>query len=388
MSPVGAIIPAAGLSSRLSGFKPLLPLGDQVAVERLVEMFKAAGIGPVCIVCGHRAQELEPVVRAAGAVPVINPDFRRGMFSSVQAGVRELDSRCQAFFLLPVDVMLVRPDTLRRLLLARERDPGRVLHPVFKARRGHPPLIPANLKDEILAWQGRGGLAGYLAEHESTAPGAALEVPVADEFIHFDVDTDQDYEQALSRLENYDLPSRAECLALLDIEPNVNEMGRRHSKAVAGVAQQIARALNISRSPGRHLNPRLVEAAGLLHDIAKGFDHHEQEGGRMLSEMGYERVGRVVAAHRDIDPHENEPVAERAVVYFADKLVRGDRLVSVEERFKAKMDEYEHVPGAVEAIRGRMVRALKVKAMIEAEIGAPLDAVVRGDVLPETGGGR
>jgi putative nucleotidyltransferase with HDIG domain len=177
-------------------------------------------------------------------------------------------------------------------------------------------------------------------------------------------------------------------LALLDIEPNVNDMGRRHSKAVANVALQIARALNSARAPEERLNLRLVESAGLLHDIAKGLDDHEQEGGRMLTDMGYERVGRVVAAHRDIDLQDHAALTEREVVYFADKLVRGDRLVTVRERFEAKMAEYAHVPGAVEAIGGRMQRALMVQAEIESEIGAPLDAVVRGDVLPEAGGGR
>jgi CTP:molybdopterin cytidylyltransferase MocA len=373
MSGVSAIIPAAGLSSRMSGFKPLLPLNGMYAVERVIGIFRAAGVGRILVVCGHRADEIEPVVRAAGAEPVMNPDYRLGMFSSVLAGVRALDGESRAFFMLPVDVMLVRRDTIRRLLSSHEHAPGRILHPVFNGRRGHPPLIPAALGSEISGWQGEGGLAGYLASREEIAD----QVPVADEFTLFDVDTDQDYREAIGRLEDYDLPSRAECLALLEIEPNVNDMGRRHSRAVADVALRLAFALNAVRTPKERLDLRLVEAAGLLHDIAKGLPDHEREGGRRLSAMGYPRVGRVVAAHRDIDPEEADRIGEREVVYFADKLVRGDSLVTVRERFEAKMEEYGQDPEAAAAIRGRMERALRLESRIEAETGVPAGEIVR-----------
>jgi CTP:molybdopterin cytidylyltransferase MocA len=369
---VRAIIPAAGLSSRMTGFKPLLDLGGKTAMERLIGLFRSVGVGRVHVVCGHRADELEPVVRAAGAEPVPNPDYRRGMFSSVCAGVRALDSETRAFFMLPVDVMLVRYDTLLRLSAARERDPDLILHPVFAGRRGHPPLIPAGLRDDILQWDGARGLAGFLAEREHLA----REVPVADEFVHFDVDGDEDYREAISHLKHYDLPSRAECLALLSVEPNVNDMGRRHSIVTADIALQLSSALNAVRNEGERLDLGLVEAAGLLHDIAKGLPDHEREGGRRLAEMGYERVGEVVAAHRDIDLHADEPVTEREIVYFSDKLARGDSLVTVRERFEAKMEEHSGDPGAVAAIRGRLGRALRVEDRIEAELGKAVEDVV------------
>lgn len=370
--PLEAIILAAGLSSRVSGFKPLKPLGGRSAVERLIRLFREAGAERVLVVTGRRADELEPVARAAGAEAVFNPEYESEMFSSVRAAVAALGPETEAFFVHPVDVMLLRLDTVKRLLAAREAARGKVLHPAFRGRRGHPPLIPAEIGPEILEWGGEGGLAGFLAEHEDMA----VDVPVADEQMLFDVDTDEDYREAQNRLEIHDVPSRRECLALLDVTPGINDMGRRHSEAVADFALQMAQALNRVRGDDGRLDSRLVEAAALLHDIAKGLPDHEREGGRMLEEMGYPRVAGIVAAHRDIDLPGEAPVGECEIVFLADKLARGDGLVSVEHRFRAKMEEHAGDPEAVAAIRGRMERALKVKSRLEEELGERVEDLV------------
>jgi len=357
----------------MTGFKPLLPLGGETVIERQIRLFQSVGVKRPLVVCGHRAGELALVVQEACGVPVENSHFEQGMFSSVAAGVAALDVDVTAFFMLPVDVMLARRDTLMRLAAAHGEHPEMILHPTFAGQRGHPPLIPADLAQGILAWNGQGGLAGFLAEHEDRA----FEVPVADEHMLFDVDTDEDYTEALNRFSRHHLPSRAECEALLAVTPNVNGMGVRHSRAVAEVALQLARAVNGKRIDNSLLDLNVVEAAGLLHDIAKGRPDHEREGGRMLAAMGYEAIAPIVAAHRDVEMGPNDTVTEREVVFLADKLIRGQNLVSMHERYQAKIDQYAEDPQAVAAIQGRLSRALTVKAGIEAEMGTSIENVVR-----------
>ena len=55
----GALIPAAGLSSRMGRFKPLLPLGGSTFLDQLLHTMRAAGVGPVVIVTGWHAEEIE-----------------------------------------------------------------------------------------------------------------------------------------------------------------------------------------------------------------------------------------------------------------------------------------------------------------------------------------
>jgi len=130
-----AIILAAGRSSRLGWFKPLVSLGGETLVERAVSLFRAAGLSEILVVVGHRGRELRPVLRKAGVRIIENAGFQEGMLSSVSAGVRGLGSATAAFFVLPVDVPLVRNWTVRRLLAVHEERPGSIAHPCFCGRR-------------------------------------------------------------------------------------------------------------------------------------------------------------------------------------------------------------------------------------------------------------
>ncbi len=173
----------------MQGFKPLLDVGGQTFLEHAIGLFRRGGIEDIVTVVGHRAQELLPVVQAAASRPVINVRYRDGMFSSIQAGIAALSDSGDAFFLLPVDIPLVRPATVRQLIegfYGHLKPP--VCHPRFQSRRGHPPLISCRLIDQTLAYDGPDGLRGFLRSVEDQA----IDITVNDPFIHLDADTDED----------------------------------------------------------------------------------------------------------------------------------------------------------------------------------------------------
>ncbi len=366
MSRHAAVILAAGQSSRLGAFKPLVELEGETLLARAARLFREAGVEEVLAVAGHRAPEVREEARRLGLAWVVNPDHARGMFGSVQAGVRGLGSGIAAFFVLPVDLPLVRPHTLRLLREARDGSPGDVLHPVFEGRRGHPPLIPAGLAPRILAHDGQGGLAGVLAG----LPGR--DVPVADRNIRFDIDTPEDLEEARRRARRQDIPTPGEALALLDL-CKAGGRGHGHARGVADAALAMARAL---AARGADLDLELVESAALLHDIAKGQPGHERAGAELLRGLGFEPVARIVAAHRDIPPEDAPRLTERELVYLADKLVWGSTPVSVEERFQAKLDYYAHDPEACAGIRRRLAHALAMRGRVEKAAASPLEALL------------
>jgi molybdenum cofactor cytidylyltransferase len=189
-----AIILAGGLSTRMKRFKPLLPLGGKTIADRVIELFSNEGID-VFLVAGYRHDDIAAHINKRDAVIVYNPDYEKGMFSSVQAGVRRLDPKYDAFFVSPVDIPLVSPATVRRLMEAGEENPGKIVYPVFGGKRGHPTLVPSALAPAILGWEKGGGLKAVLKSRESLA----LEIVVADSFILFDIDTPEDYAELLER---------------------------------------------------------------------------------------------------------------------------------------------------------------------------------------------
>jgi CTP:molybdopterin cytidylyltransferase MocA len=128
------------------------------------------------------------VLKDAAVRIAYNEHYDRGMFSSVQVGVRHLRPGCEAFFVLPVDHALVQPATIGRLIDAFRRQPERICHPCVNGVRGHPPLIPACLVQEILGYSGKGGLRKVLQRRGDLV----LDVDVADRSALVDIDTPED----------------------------------------------------------------------------------------------------------------------------------------------------------------------------------------------------
>lgn len=209
-----ALILAAGFSSRMSGFKPLLPLGGETVLSRVAATYRRAGINNIIVVSGYRAMEVETEAARLNLRCVRNPgapanrtepaDFKPyfDMFSSVLTGFKSLPAEAKQVFVHPVDVPLVCADTIARLLrkAGEEYDKSDgsaarpVLLPVFNGEPGHPPVLPASIFEAVLTYTGTGGLRGFLA----TRPNILLEME--DQNILFDMDTDAEYAEAQRRI--------------------------------------------------------------------------------------------------------------------------------------------------------------------------------------------
>ena len=366
-----AIILSAGLSSRMGRFKPLLPLGEKTVVERVVGVYRDAGIEDICVVVGYRAGEVAAVLETLGIRCVMNHQFEEGMFSSIQAGVRALPDGCRGFFVHPVDVPLVRRSTLAALIEAFKTHDGDICHPCFDGRRGHPPLVPAALAPKILDWPGEGGLRGCWLAWDM----AMQDVAVADQGILSDLDTEEDYRRMSARLPTEDIPSVDECRVLMEQVRAVPDAVRRHCLAVAAVAVRLASSL---RHAGGALDLDLVRSAALVHDIARDEPHHADAGARLLDDLDYPRLASLVRVHMEMAVGPAPELDEAGVLYLADKLVVGDRLADLSERFKRKMAKYGKDAHAVAAIEKRKLAAERLKEAIERRCGQTIDIILAG----------
>ena len=365
-----AIILAAGRSSRMGAFKPLLPVDGQTVVERTIGIFKKSGIESIFVVTGHRAPEISRTIQSSGVRIVENIEYETGMFSSVKAGVRSLNAETSgAFFITPVDICLVRPLTVRLLMQAFEKNSGKILHPCFDSKRGHPPLIPISLAPVILENKSNAGLETILEKSEYPA----VDVHVPDRHILLNMNSPQDYEDVLSQYQYQDIPMVNECEVILKHLCNLPEDIVLHSRKVEKIARQICRNL---QKPGIHLNLELVTAAALLHDIAKGRKDHAKAGASMLFEMGFFRVSEIVAQHTDLKFDPEAPVNEAEIVYMADKLVMNDRCTSLEQRFEKAMTRFGHDLKAREAILKRKGTTMALKTKLERTMGDSVDSLI------------
>lgn len=195
--PPGALIVAAGLSSRMGAFKPMLPLGKSTIIRTIIDKLKAVGCDPVILVTGHRGDELSEHVADLDIRTVLNPDYALSdMFTSVKLGLSALPPEVDRFFFLPGDVPLFHPETLQVMIRQMDESQKSVIIPVHGHKRGHPVLIRAAAIPGLLTHQGPMGLKGALG-----ALGDKVEyLEVSDPGITQDADHPQDYQQLLELL--------------------------------------------------------------------------------------------------------------------------------------------------------------------------------------------
>lgn len=343
-----AIILSAGYSSRMKAFKPLLKLGDKNALEHAVNNFLAVDIKEIIVVAGYRFDVVRNNCSWNKCRCVYNDKFADGMYSSVKKGIISLNSSIDAFFLLPVDIPLIRSSTLLFLIENFKNYNKKIIHPTLNGVRGHPPLISGDYIPDIIKFNGDGGLKKVLDRFESDS----LDVPVCDRGILLDMDTKIDYKILQKYYKNYDYPDKMEAEAILNKYCN-NEKIVQHSKKVQEAAVIIGRAIN---EENNILNLDLIESSALLHDIKKGEKNHAAEGAKLLKELSFPAAAEIVGSHMDIQPS-RERITEKEVVYYSDKIVKEDKFITLEERFKDSFDKFEGNKNILEHVKRKFDNA-------------------------------
>ena len=146
------------------------------------------------------------------------------------------------------------------------------------------------------------------------------------------------------------------CQALLnaaDVPQNVVA----HCRAVASEVLRLADGLPSSAPPP---DTELLFAAAMLHDIARTEPNHAALGAAWINALGYPEVADLVSRHHD---YSGTGTDEAAILYLADKYLRGTERVSLEERFA----ESEKKCGTEEA-RIAHARRFEIAKMIENQV--------------------
>lgn len=183
MSIEGVIL-AAGCSERAGTFKPSFDLGGKTLLIRSIESMSAV-CDRIIIVGGCHFPELETLLADLPDIILVrNTDYKKGMFSSVQAGVRKVKG--DAFFLLPGDQPMVKPQTFRAMAAAE----AEIVVPRFRGKKGHPVFFRAGCIPEILALPDTEILRNYIH-----AKADVRILDVEDPGINLDADTPGDLQK-------------------------------------------------------------------------------------------------------------------------------------------------------------------------------------------------
>ncbi len=190
---VAAVVLAAGEGRRFGSQKLLAPLGDRALLQHAIDAAIASSLSPIIVVLGANAEAVAAGVRSGRAVLVHNPDHATGQASSLQVGLRSLDTSDAAVVVLG-DQPNVTAALLDALAGAQRSSGAPAVVCSQDGRRSPPTLLHRDLWEEIHGLRGDTGAREVLARHSNVA---VFEVP--DGLARLDdVDTQADRER-LSR---------------------------------------------------------------------------------------------------------------------------------------------------------------------------------------------
>ena len=200
MSPrFAAVLLAAGEARRMRGIDKLrLSIDGRPLLRRALDALRAAGVGPVVVVTGHRPERIGALLEGCDVTLVHNARWQDGQQSSVLAGLAAIDDGVDAVMIALGDMPLVDPDDLRALADAfLRRSPGRaIVVPFHRGDRGNPVVFDASLRAPILAQGADEGARGFVAGH----PGLVECDEAGNDHLCVDLDTPEDIERLESRL--------------------------------------------------------------------------------------------------------------------------------------------------------------------------------------------
>ena len=168
MAELAGLILAAGVSSRMGAFKPLLPVDGQTMIRRVADMMGRAEADPIVVVTGYQGEELERHLEGLGLQFVHNERyFETQMLDSLILGLDQLPEQTQRVLVSPADIPLVETETVEALLA----EEGDFVRPLFQGTPGHPVVLSRSIFPALRPNPGGGGLKGAVD---------ALKIPVTD----------------------------------------------------------------------------------------------------------------------------------------------------------------------------------------------------------------
>lgn len=138
------------------------------------------------------------------------------------------------------------------------------------------------------------------------------------------------------------------------------ELVIRHMEAVADFQDQL---LDNLEAAGLSYDRNLLRCAALLHDVCRTEHDHAKAGADFLEREGFTKIADIVRDHHSPANGPDVKLTPSDILYYADKRVQGDMVVTVKERFDASLSKCR-TPAAIEKHDALFNRALAIENAI------------------------
>jgi molybdenum cofactor cytidylyltransferase len=196
MPKIAAVVLAAGLSSRMGSNKLLASVGGKPLVRHAVEAALGSAASPVIVVTGNAGPEVQRALAPLTPSFVDNPDFSKGLSTSLKSGLKAMPADCDGVLVLLGDMPGVSSALLDRLIAAFDPSEDRAICVATRhGNRGNPVLWARRFFPEMLAIEGDVGARHLIAQYGELV----CEVEAADDGPLTDIDTPEALAEYTSR---------------------------------------------------------------------------------------------------------------------------------------------------------------------------------------------
>ena len=196
---ITAILLAAGESRRMGvQNKLLLPYKGKALVRHMLDQLQASDAAEVLIVIGHESDQLFRLLADESPNLVLNPDYKQGMTTSIQAGVKAASFKARGYMVCLSDLPLITTAEYNQLILTFEdkhqTDPKLILQPSLNGKRGNPVIFSSSYRQQILQHPHMEGCKHIIQQNHDHLQT----LPVQSDHFFRDMDTPEDYQDIIS----------------------------------------------------------------------------------------------------------------------------------------------------------------------------------------------
>ncbi|QSQ08880.1 Molybdenum cofactor cytidylyltransferase [Koleobacter methoxysyntrophicus] len=185
---VYSIILAAGEGRRAGGCKLTKEIKGKPMLEWVVEKASVSDFSGTILVTGKERELGEMLAERYGVVCVYNEKYKEGMSSSLKKGISMLPPDAEGFAVMLGDMPFIEVDTINMLIDEFCKWPEIVV-PIFRGKKGHPPIISVRYVEEIFSASGDKGARDVIKKNDRMV----RYIEVNDEGTVLDIDFQSDF---------------------------------------------------------------------------------------------------------------------------------------------------------------------------------------------------
>jgi xanthine dehydrogenase accessory factor len=195
---VAGVVLAAGTSTRMGQNKLFMTLEGEPLVRRVVGRASKAGVDPLIVVLGHEAELVQQALEGIRYRPVVNPEYARGVNSSLRAGIRAAaETSARAAVVVLADMPFVTTAMIETLVEKYRQGSAPLVISDYDGVNAPPILYDRSLFGELATSEGQGCGKHVVKRHRHEAEAALWPVEALT-----DLDAPEDYERVKASVES------------------------------------------------------------------------------------------------------------------------------------------------------------------------------------------